>query len=177
MANKVKKSLPLKNLMWERFCQCYVMNKTLFGNATRSYAHANNINLEELPDDDQVYEEIEDDAGHIVKKKVRESTYDRTVNSCAVNGNTLLRNHKIDARIRVLLRELISEDNADEELSWVINQREEMGPKVQAIKHLNEMKGRIVKKVELTGKDGERLFDDETKAKRKEALKGYISRR
>lgn len=163
--------------MWERFCRCYVDNRELFGNATRSYAEANNIKLDELPDDDEVYESVDDGQGEMIRKKVKSSTYDRTINICAVNGNTLLRKPNIDKRVKQLLKELFVEDVADSEMAWVMAQRVELGPKISAIKEFNALKGRIVKKVALTDENGESIFDDETKNKRKEALKGYLARR
>lgn len=158
MAKKTKTSLPLSNPMWERFCRCYTSNRFLFGNATQSYAHANNKDLDKLSNNDQVYEDVDIGGGIKVKKKVKESTFDLAANACAVEGRKLLRKPQIDARVKQLLQELFNEDSADAELSWILMQREDLGPKIQAIKEFNTLKGRTKTKVELTGADGERLF-------------------
>lgn len=169
MAKKKKKSQILKNPKWELFCKCYTSNRELFGNATHAYAEAFGYKLDTLSRDDAVYDE-----NH---KCIEPSSYDKAVNVCAVEGNRLLRFPKINQRISDLLNELFKEEIIDAELSWVIMQRQDLGPKVAAIKEFNVLRARTKNRVEMTGPNGTPLFDEDTKQKSKNAVKEFLGRR
>ncbi len=173
MAKKTTKSKPLTNPKWELFCRCYTSNRELFGNATHAYAEAFHYKLDELSRDDAEYETDEETG---ITKRVTPSSYDKALNVCAVMGNRLLRITKVNDRLNQLLNELCKEEIVDAELSWVIMQRTDLSPKVAAIKEFNAVQGRTKKKIELTGPNGQSLFDDETKTKSKTAVKDYLTR-
>lgn len=79
----------------------------------------------------------------------------KTYNSCMVMGSNLLRNVKVAARIRKLLRARLDDDAVDTERAFVIMQRDDLGAKVRAITSYDKLKGRIVDKHALTDNDGE----------------------
>lgn len=147
-------SEPLSNLKHEMFCQYYVNNSILFGNATHSYNEAYKYNLDDLPDDDEVYDN--DKKSKTYGKKLEKSTYDKAYNVCSVEGARLLRSPKINARITVLLNELLTDDIVDGQLAKVIMQDKDIAPKVQAIKAYNDIRGRVIKRTDLTT-DGDKI--------------------
>lgn len=131
----------------ELFCRLYSQNRALFGNGTQCYAQAYGYNLETLSKDDAQYEEIEMQDGSVREGKVIiSSSYDRSANTCAVNANVLLRKTKIDERIAVLLREMMTDDTADSEMTFVMMQRTDLTAKNAAMREYNKLKGRIIDK-------------------------------
>ena len=140
------KSAPLKP-QHEVFCQLYVKNEELFGNATLCYAEAYNYKLETLS-----HEETRDDEGHLIE----ESEYEKAKNVCGVEGHRLLRMPKCQQRITVLLNEMLKDDIVDAQLAKVILQNRKLDSKVSAIREYNKIRQRITEKVDLTS-GGERV--------------------
>lgn len=136
----------------ELFCRYYVQNRALFGNATLSYAEAYEYKLEELNRERPL---ISGTAGK-EDAKYGDSEYTLAYNACSVQGCVLLRNHKVNERLTVLLNELLKEEVVDSELAKVIMQDGDLAPKVAAIKEFNKLKGRIIEKADITTK-GEKI--------------------
>jgi hypothetical protein len=109
------------------FCELYSTDREFFGNGVESYGEAYNLDL----------------------------SIARHYATARSNAHRLLTNANILARINNLL-ELgpLNDQSVDRELAFVITQKAELGPKVAAIKEYNAIKGRIIKKLEHTGKDG-----------------------
>lgn len=129
-------------LKQELFCRAYAKNRATFGNATLAYAYAYNYdfnNASREPEKDEEGKEIP-----------KSSDYDRLMNVCAVCGYRLLRNEKIDTRITKLLNEEMNDEVVDAELAKVIKQDGRLDAKVQAVKEYNALKGRIIKKNDVT---------------------------
>src|ERR1700679_2468576 len=142
------KELPLKPQQ-ELFCQLYVKNEELLGNATLSYAEAYNYKLETLS-----RESITDDKG----KKIEDSEYDKAKNVCAVEGHRLLRMPKLQERITVLLNEMLKDEIVDAQLAKVFLQNKRLDPKISAIREYNKIRQRITEKVDVTS-GGEKVAD------------------
>ncbi len=151
----------------EAFCQFYTQISTLFGNATLAYAEAYGFDLDNASHDDaiwllkdgrevpkELYEELtsEETKG---AKKIKDCTYDRDRNTCAVNASRLLRNAKIDKRIRALLNELMTTEVVDARLVEIIMKGEDKDS-IQAIKEYNKLKQRIIDKKDITS-GGEKI--------------------
>lgn len=118
----------------ELFCQYYVLNENLFGNATFSYAEAYDYKLDTLSKTRKT-----DKKG----KTIQDSEYDKACNVCAVEGHRLLRNPKIQNRITALLNQILRDEVVDSQLAKVILQDGELRPKVAAIAEYNKLRGRI----------------------------------
>lgn len=129
----------------ELFCQYYTQVASSFGNATLSYSLAYGYDLDTAPDDDYIEEKLEDGTYKLTKP----STKKRYENICAVNGSRLLRNTKIDKRVRTLLNDLMDEKIIDARLVEIIMKGEDKDS-IQAIKEFNKLKQRIVEKKDIT---------------------------
>ncbi|HEY1757943.1 MAG TPA: hypothetical protein VGG72_21415 [Bryobacteraceae bacterium] len=140
------KPAPLKP-QHEQFCQLYVKNEELFGNATLCYAEAYHYKLESLS-----HKETRDDDGNLIEA----SEYDRAYNVCSVQGHALLRTPKLQDRIYRLLNEMLKDDIVDAQLAKVILQDDKLEPKIAAIREYNKIRQRITEKVDLTS-GGERV--------------------
>lgn len=116
--------MQLKNPNHEMFCQLYASNKEFFGNGVASYVEAYHINLQ------------------------KKGAY----NSARANASILLTNHSILDRIREIMDIEINDLMVDKELAFVIKQDAEFSSKVAAIREYNQLKGRIIKKIEHSGK-------------------------
>jgi hypothetical protein len=149
-----------------RFCKLYTQNSNLFGNATLCYAEAFGFDLESLSQE-AVYGEP-DEFGK--REKLEDSEYTKAYNTCSVNGSGLLRITKIDEYIKVLLNEMMTNENADAELAWVMKQRQDLGPKIQALREFNKLKNRILNEVVVTTN----IIDPSEKEKRDSVLFNYI---
>lgn len=136
----MSEGLPLKP-QHELFCQLYVKNADLFGNATMCYAEAYGFKLDELSDDRPI-----DNMGKETGKSAREAAEA----TCAVNGSKLLRNAKIQDRVTLLLNEMLKDEVVDAELAKVILQKENPAAKMTAIREYNKIRQRITEKVDLT---------------------------
>lgn len=130
----------------ERFCYLYVHDKECFGNATRSYAAAYNIDI------------TEDD------------------NVVRATASTLLTKQNIKDRVRELLDALINDTVVDMELASVIRQNKELSSKVAAIREYNKLKARIVDRTDITsgGKTieqivGMSIIQDDSKLQNKDS--------
>jgi hypothetical protein len=119
MSQDIKKKLKPE---WELFCQYFVSSYETFGNATRSYAKAYNIDISD------------------------KSKY----HSCRTQGYRLLAIESVLKRINELLTDLVMNDTTvDMQLAFLITQMTDYGAKVQAIREYNKLKQRIIDKHEL----------------------------
>lgn len=140
MSKDIKK--PLKP-EWELFCQYFVSSYETFGNATKSYAKAYNIDIS------------------------NKSKYA----SCRTQGYRLLTNDDILKRINELLTELVMNDTTvDMQLAFLITQMGDYGAKIQAIKEYNKLKQRITDKVEVKTDLIEKILEESGLRKEVEEL-------
>jgi hypothetical protein len=128
----------LENKRRELFCRYYAQGEGTFGNATLSYAAAYDHAITFLQKTDRW--------GNIYNSPVELDLY----NACSANGSRLIRGDKVQARITVLLNELLKDEIVDAELVKVIKQNGDLNPKVQAIKEYNKLSGRIIDKSQVT---------------------------
>ena len=157
------------NIKWERFCRNFVLNREMFNNATLSFAEAYGYDLDNLSDERTV-KGVTEEGTTVYGPSPRQ----KTEHLCAVSGARLLRKAEINTRITELLRTFVAtEEVADAELARVMMQNDELTSKVQAIKQFNELRGRVIKKVDnrhtLMGFVGH--FYSEVDKKEKEILK------
>lgn len=103
------------NAHQELFCQLFVGDEETRGNGMRSYAKAYNRPLKTKGD----------------------------FGAAAQSGSRLLRNVHVSRRISELLQLVLDDNLADNELAYVIEQKDELMPKVAAIKEYNKLKQRI----------------------------------
>lgn len=145
--------MKLKNKMkpeWERFCQFFASDYETFGNATKSYAKAYNINLAE-------------------KGKY---------GTCRTNGARLLTNADILDRINQILAELVLNDTTvDMQLAFLITQMGDYSAKIQAIKEYNKLKQRITDKVEVKTDLIEKILEDSGLRAEVEKIRGTNERK
>lgn len=129
----------------ELFCRCYTQNNELFGNATLSYAEAFDYKLDELSRE-AVYEtDIDEETGAETQGKlIEQSPHDKAYHVCSVLSSKLLRNDDIQARIRVLLNELLKDEIVDSELAKIIMRDGDMPSKIAGIREYNKLRGRII---------------------------------
>ncbi len=164
---------PKLNIKQEAFCQYYTRNDAVFGNATQAYAEAYGYRLENLSDEEPT-EEVWDEIMEIMKTvKLDDSPYAKAYNTCSVMGHRLLRNTKINERVKEILREMMVEAEVDSEIMYVIKQKTDFGAKMSAIKEFNKLKGRIIEKVEVT----ETKVDPVTEEKSRSLIKKYLNGR
>jgi len=121
----------------ELFCRYYAQGEGTFGNATLSYAAAYEIELGDLSKFDK--------NGVLVVGKEYQADY----NNCSTSASRLLRNVKMQARVTVLLNELLKDEIVDAELAKVIKQDGDLTPTVAAIKEFNKLRGRIIDKTKI----------------------------
>lgn len=115
----------LKNPNREEFCQLYASKEEFFGNGTQSYIKAYNINVQKKG------------AYHAA----RSSAYD------------LLTKPDILLRINEILEARgLNDAFVDKQLELLITQNADFAAKIQAIKEYNQLKQRITKKIEHSGK-------------------------
>lgn len=138
MATKAKKLNPRH----EVFCQLYAGygDRSCLNNGVLSYI--------------QAYE-IDTPMGRQLKKwkKGQPAYWDYTpqYKSAKTDAHRLLTNADIKARIYSLFKLLFNPDVVDSELLAVIMQNDDPKAKVQGIREFNELKGRITKKIKLSG--------------------------
>lgn len=132
----------------EAFCQYYTQISTLFGNGTLAYAEAYGYDLDNASRDDAIYEEVEKN-GHKVRNLVESSTYSKFENICAVCSSKLLRNAKVDKRVRELLNDMLTDHVVDARLIEIIMNGKDTDS-IAAIKEFNKLKQRIVEKQDIT---------------------------
>ena len=188
----------------EIFCQYLVVNAETRNNQTMSYAlaYGRMEELEKASKDDAIYEnddlsdeEIEEGEeglepmphGGALKRKrkpvgrgklIRPSSYDMLYNLCAVEGGRLVRKPHIQRRKYELLNAMLRDDIVDGELVKVIQQDDDLSPKVRAIQEYNALKKRTISTVEhvhafsdIKGMTGDEL------AKEKEKLMAFFQKK
>lgn len=109
----------------EMFCKIYATSNQFFGNATQSYIIAYGLNADDKGD----YE------------------------SARRSASALMTNLDILNRIDELLRD-ITDELVDQELAYVIRQREELPSKMAAIREYNKVKRGISDKLDVDLKSG-----------------------
>ena len=89
---------------------------------------------------------------HLAYAKV----YDKPFNSpvevkrCVSASSRLMGHPDVLLYMRFMTEKTVfSEEFIDHELGWMATQREELAPKIQAIKEFNRLKGRITEKIEV----------------------------
>lgn len=127
------------------FCEYYAGSRETFGNATRSYILA---------------------YGMAWKGTKKEKL--KVENVAAVNAHHLLRNPKLTQHINIIRQRFITDDMVDFEVAKVIMQDKELAPKVAGIKVYNDVRGRVVKKMNV---DIRHLVLDLTKKAHEDANK------
>lgn len=157
----------------EIFCQYLVVNAETRGNQMMSYALAYGRieELENAPKDDAIYEndDLTDEEvfegdeglepmphGGALKRKrkpkgrgnlIQASTYDRLYSVLCKEASVLVRKPHIQRRKYELLNAMLRDDIVDGELAKVIQQDEDLAPKVRAIQEYNSLKKRTVEQV------------------------------
>lgn len=144
--NSIGNELTLKQ---EKFCRLYTQNKALFGNSTLSYAEAYNYEL-----DGASRESEKDEKGNNIPMT---SEFDRMYNVCSACSSRLLRNDKIDNKIRELLNEMLLDKVIDAELIGIIMKGEKDSDRIAGIREYNKLKQRIIEKSDITS-GGEKIL-------------------
>lgn len=137
----------------EMFCRIYTQNTYLFGNGTLAYDQAYGPKLESLPQDDAIYAPPDPETG--LREKIKESSYDSWYQVCSNNASRLLRNARINERVKKLLVESMIDAEVDSELIYTIKQRDDFSAKMRAISEYNKLKSRITQKTDLTSNGNE----------------------
>ncbi|HEV7423909.1 MAG TPA: terminase small subunit [Candidatus Paceibacterota bacterium] len=109
------------NQKQELFCRYYTENSDSFGNATLSYKLA--------------YQ--------------KDSKPDKSDDYCGMAGSRLIGNDRIKARIETLLQEQFDTDSVSDSRLMQIIVGGKDSDAINAIKHRNDLKQRITKRVEL----------------------------
>ncbi|MDD4110208.1 MAG: hypothetical protein PHS54_01495 [Clostridia bacterium] len=131
----------------ELFCQLYAGSSEYFNNASMSYVVAYDKKLDEIEDE---------------KERAR------VLRNCRSMGSNMLTKLYIRERVSEILRENLTNNKIDEEISWVAKQRKDLSSKMRAISEYNKLKGRIEEKIKhsletenlLTKEQIERLFQN-----------------
>lgn len=126
----------------ELFCQYYIKNDAVFGNATLAYSLAYDFKLDELSNEPEY-----DTENHPI---ARSSEHDKAYDTCSVNASRLLRQAKINDRVKTLLNEILTDDVVDSELARIIKGARKDSDKIAAIKEYNALRQRITNKTDLT---------------------------
>lgn len=129
----------------ELFCRYYAQNTELFGNATLSYAEAYDYKLDERSREQPIL--ARNTKGE--PTEFGDSEYKIIYDQCSSHGSRLIRNGKIQERVRVLLNEFMRDDVIDAQLLKVIVEGKDQD-KVAAIKEYNKLKQRIIDKQDIT---------------------------
>ena len=127
------------------FCQCYISDVEVFWNWTRSYAKAYGVDLEADP---------------------------MKYNSCQSMASRLLWNVLIGRYINKLLTDIIPNEWIDKLLTQLALQNNNPRIKIEAIKELNKLRGRITDKITLnTEQNPLEDFNSKVKEAKKKAKK------
>jgi hypothetical protein len=132
------------NAKRELFCRYYTQNSELFGNATHAYAEAFDYRLDTLSRE-AVSSNPDEDGG---TERIDDSEYDKACHVCAVEASRLLRKPEIQARITVLLNELLKDEIVDSQLAKLITQDADNTAKIAAVREYNKLRGRIIDKTQ-----------------------------
>lgn len=142
--NKVNKEENISEkltLKQELFCQYYVKNESLRGNATLCYNEAYNINIHEKDTTRQTNSEW--------KEIEWTSEYDKSYDYCSMAWSNLIRNYKIQDRIDELWNELLIDPKIDARLSKIIYKwKDEVA--LNWIKEYNKLRNRIIENVKVS---------------------------
>ena len=131
MAKKKSAKSKIRKLRHRRFCELYALDMEYMGNGTRAYAKAFTIDLDNL------------------------EVYKKSYTACKSNASELLTKAYILEYINELLNELVLNDTSvDQQLASVIFQHTDLKAKISAIKEYNQLKKRVVGRLEHTGPDG-----------------------
>jgi len=65
---------------------------------------------------------------------------------------------------------MMTNENADAELAWVMKQRRDLGPKIQALREFNKLKNRIITNIEINNV----TVDPESKKKVTSVLSKFL---
>jgi len=113
--------LPLGNQHWEQFCRLYATNQECFGNGTKAYIAAYDIDMQEKG----------------------------AANSARASASKLLRNGIILARISFLLDSGFNDAQSDKQLAFLVAQNADLKVKIAAIREYNALRNRIQRKLEM----------------------------
>ena len=109
----------------KKFCELYATNQEFFGNGVQSYVEAYDVD---------------------VTQKGKYAAARASVSKLLTNCNIL-------AYIDEIMVELGNTTaHADKQLQFIMTQNAELGPKLGAIRHFNDLRQRITQKIELSGK-------------------------
>lgn len=134
---------PLKlTLKQELFCTYYTTEGETFSNATLSYAKAYNYDLEAMDTEREVDEHGKDIQGS--------SEYDKAYKSCNSAGSQNLAIFGIIDRIREIMASKLDDDSIVDSRLMSIAIKGNASDSLQAIKHRNDLKQRITKKISIT---------------------------
>jgi len=124
------------------FCEFYagLADRAYMANATLSYIHAYGIDTPTT----RIFKKW---------KKGEKAYWDNTkeYKYAKSEGHRLLQNPTIKETIHKMFRQRFNEDHVDNELLKVIDQDEDRMSKVAGIREFNALKGRITKKIKLSG--------------------------
>lgn len=125
----------------ELFCRYYTEEGETFSNAYLSYARAYGYDFASLNN-----RRVKDDKDRDI---IGTSEREKAESVCKSAGSRLLSNVKVRARIRDLMVVLFNQDDiADAKLTAIMLSGKDADA-INAIKHRNDLKQRIIKKVEL----------------------------
>ena len=137
----------------ELFCQYYTKRGQLLGNATLSYAKAYGYDLEKA-DTTRATKTVKNEKNEkneeIQEEIIGTSEYDKMYAYCNVAGPRLLVNDSINARIQALMLENFNDDAVYDSRLDEIALHGKPTDAIQAIKHRNDLKQRITKKLDIT---------------------------
>lgn len=159
------------NLKQSLFCQYFVKNRVLRGNATLCYAEAYGYDLESMStENEKVMEWNEKKEKNELVEKEGTSERAKAENLCATCGRQLLRKPKIEDEIIRLYNELLRDDVVDSRLSELIIQKEEPATAIAAIREYNKLRKRVTDLNEIK-RPLEDMSDEELAEVQKEARK------
>lgn len=186
-------SQALKNKNQELFCRLYAGNRSgkLFGNATLSYltayGYTDEIDKNEekmiiLSEKGSAAWKKRDRVNHAKFKKEFKKLEERNKSlkqTSASNGEKLLRNTDINARIDFLFDQYLDPDVSDREMAKVIAQDKDLMAKVAAYDKVAKVRGRLSNKLE--GELVVKWEDDEDeptekKSSKKKAVKKALAK-
>lgn len=131
----------------ESFCQYYAQLSDTYNNGTWSYALGYGHDLENADKENAIWEfPDQKDKGKIITP----SDYDRMYNLCSVEAHRLLRTPKILDRIQSIKATWVEDDKIIDSRLMDIIQRGKDTDALAAIKHRNELKNRVTKKLDVT---------------------------
>lgn len=125
----------------ELFCQYYCQPSSTFSNGVWSYALAYGFDLANA---DKTNATWDDDHKNVTEP----SDFEKMRNVCGVNAHRLLRNAKIINRVKELRAEMFDDDAFFDSKLVQIAERGKDTDAIAAIKHRNDLKQRVTKKID-----------------------------